>query len=201
MPGSTAESAIDSEISKAAGRALREIYQQQVNSYNAAIGAARVAQAKLFKSIDDAYNAAGKASGAGKSGSKDRQQQLKDLEKIFERYHEITREIEYQERVLKKLSTQIQRTYGTKRLDLYKQKIEELNKLADLQNQKVEAAAGFMLIDEATLNDLGLAADINDHFELTNYTDLLEKSLADYNAALTDYNNAINLEGADKDAL
>lgn len=198
MPSTVAESDIDNQISRAAGRALREIYQQEVNAYNEAIGAAKIAQAKLFKSIDDAYNAADKA---GKTGSKNREQQLKDLEEIFERYHEITREIEYQEQVLKKLSTQIDRTYGTKRLDLYKQKLEELNKLADLQDQKAKAAAAFITIDAANLEDLGLVGKFNDHYELTNYTDLLEGALKDYNAAVESYNARINAEGADKDAL
>lgn len=186
------------QVSQAAGRALKEIYETQIDAYNSAIGAMKVAQAKLFKSIDDAYQKAGKAD---KSGSQARQQQLKDLEKIFERYHEITREIEYQERVLKKLATEIERTYGTKRLDLYKKKLQELNKLADLQAQKYEAAAAFIAVDAGTLESLGLNATTNDHYEITNYTELLEKSLADYNAALSDYNAKVNLEGADKDAL
>ncbi|MBR4983888.1 MAG: hypothetical protein IKY94_15185 [Lachnospiraceae bacterium] len=54
---------------------------------------------------------AGKGSGGGKA--------LADLKEVTERYHEITREIQYQEEELDKLRTTIDRTYGLDKIKLY----------------------------------------------------------------------------------
>lgn len=66
------------------------------------------------------------------------------LEEIEDRYHEINRELERQERVLTKLDHQLERTYGLDRLKLYEEKIEELNKLYEDQRTKSIRATQYL---------------------------------------------------------
>jgi hypothetical protein len=55
----------------------------------------------------------GKSSGSNKAT-------IEELKEVFERYHEITREIEYQEKILGDLEKDIDRTYGLDKIKLYK---------------------------------------------------------------------------------
>ena len=130
-----------------------------------------------------------KGTGSKSSGNL-KEEEAKEFKEELERYHEITREIEYQERALKKLETQINRTYGLDRLKLYEKQIKELTKLAELQEQKAKEAAGYVGIDLANLTSLGLKPQQNkDTLNLDNYTQLLKDSQEEYKEALEEYNN------------
>ena len=121
--------------------------------------------------------------------SKNNKEIAKQLEDILERYHKITREIEYQERALNKLEQQIERTYGLERLELYAQKISKLSRIAELRQQKAMAALGFAAADEQSIRDLGLNPEIDkDTLDITNYTALLEQARAEYNQYMVSYN-------------
>lgn len=121
--------------------------------------------------------------------SKNNKEIAKQLQDILERYHEITREIEYQERALNKLEQQIERTYGLERLELYAQKISKLSRIAELRQQKAMAALGFAAADEQSIRDLGLNPEIDkDTLDITNYTALLEQARAEYNQYMVSYN-------------
>lgn len=131
-----------------------------------------------------------KKGSGGKSSGNLKEEEAKEFKEELERYHEITREIEYQERALKKLETQINRTYGLDRLKLYEKQIKELTKLAELQEQKAKEAAGYVGIDLANLTSLGLKPQQNkDTLNLDNYTQLLKDSQEEYKEALEEYNN------------
>ena len=92
------------------------------------------------------------------------------LEEIEDRYHEITREIERQERVLTKLEHQIDRTYGLDRLKLYEQEIKNLNKLQD--DQRTKSARASRYLSETDRPRLEAA------FKSTQYSDALVDALA-----------------------
>lgn len=143
---------------------------------------AKILGAQAIGEIDNAYNGTDAGGGNGE-GSKER------FDEALERYHEITREIEYQEKVLSDLDKQIERTYGLDRLELYQKKIEELNHLAELQSQKSIAALAFVAEDAAKLNELGLSPNIDQEtLEITNYTALLKQTQDKYKAFLASYN-------------
>lgn len=92
------------------------------------------------------------------------------LEEIEDRYHEITREIERQERVLIKLEHQIDRTYGLDRLKLYEQEIKDLNKLQD--DQRTKSARASRYLSETDRPRLEAA------FKSTQYSDALVDALS-----------------------
>lgn len=146
----------------------------------------KILAAKAIKNVKNAYDGTGgpddDSGGGGKAS-------IERFEEALERYHEITREIEYQEKLLSKLDKQIDRTYGTKRLDLYAQKIEKLNRLAELEQQKSVAALAYIAADQSEIESLGLAPQIDqDSLEITNYTELLKQAQDEYKAYLDGYN-------------
>lgn len=145
----------------------------------------KILGAQAIQEIDNTYNG---TEGPDTSGGDDKASQER-FDEALERYHEITREIEYQERILSDLDKQIDRTYGLDRLELYQKKIEELNRLAELQSQKSMAALAFVAEDAAKLNELGLNPNIDQEtLEISNYTMLLKQTQDEYKAFLANYN-------------
>jgi ABC-type uncharacterized transport system substrate-binding protein len=56
----------------------------------------------------------------------------KELQKVAERYHEITREIQYYQKLLDKLADSKDKLYGKAKIDNINQEIEANKKLIDL---------------------------------------------------------------------
>ena len=115
---------------------------------------------------------------------------LKD-EKI--RYHEITKEIEQQDRALQKLEKQLDKTYGDKRFKLLNEQMELLEKRyanQEILNDLIESALAY---DKNELiksfENLDIEVQFDESGELiTNYTDLFDKARDEYNAKVTERN-------------
>lgn len=119
--------------------------------------------------------------GGGKGGG----DTAKELKEVLERYHEITREIEYQKELLDDISTAADRAYGTDKIEMLTQKIEKLNKVAELQSQKQAAAAAFVTSDLEAIRANGLAVEYDTaSMELKNYTQLLQQITDEYNSRI-----------------
>lgn len=103
------------------------------------------------------------------------------LGKIAERYHEITREIQYQTKALEKLSTASDRAYGKTKLSYLDQEIGKRERILELQENLLKAAELNLIDDAAEVQkQFGNQATFDPiSHELTNYTAL-------YNAAKTD---------------
>ena len=95
----------------------------ELKAVGAQIGAIDAALARL-----KAGNLINSMVGGGKGGG----DTAKELKEVLERYHEITREIEYQKELLDDISTAADRAYGTDKIEMLTQKIEKLNKVAEL---------------------------------------------------------------------
>lgn len=148
----------------------------ELKAVGAQIGAIDAALARLRTG-----NLINSTVGGGKGGS----DTTKELKEVLERYHEITREIEYQKSLLDELSTRVDRAYGTSKIEMLTQKIEKLNKVADLQSQKQAAAAAFVASDLEALRAAGLSVEYDTaSMELTNYTELLQQITDEYNSRI-----------------
>lgn len=146
----------------------------------------KILATKAIQNVKNAYDGTG---GPDDNSNGDGKVSIERFKEALERYHEITREIEYQEKLLSKLDKQIDRTYGTKRLDLYAQKIEKLNRLAELEQQKSVAALAYVAADQSEIESLGLAPQIDQNsLEITNYTELLKQTQDKYKTYLDGYN-------------
>ena len=148
----------------------------ELKAVGAQIGAIDAALARL-----KAGNLINSTIGGGKGGS----DTTKELKEVLERYHEITREIEYQKELLDDISTAADRAYGTNKIEMLTQKIEKLNKVAELQSQKQAAAAAFVASDLEALRANGLAVEYDTaSMELKNYTQLLQQITDEYNSRI-----------------
>lgn len=148
----------------------------ELKAVGAQIGAIDAALARL-----KAGNLINSTVGGGKGGS----DAAKELKEVLERYHEITREIEYQKELLDDISTAADRAYGTDKIEMLTQKIEKLNKVAELQSQKQAAAAAFVTSDLEALRANGLAVEYDTaSMELKNYTQLLQQITDEYNSRI-----------------
>ena len=148
----------------------------ELKAVGAQIGAIDAALARL-----KAGNLINSTVGGGKGGS----DTAKELKEVLERYHEITREIEYQKELLDDISTAADRAYDTDKIEMLTQKIEKLNKVAELQSQKQAAAAAFVTSDLEALRANGLAVEYDTaSMELKNYTQLLQQITDEYNSRI-----------------
>lgn len=148
----------------------------ELKAVGAQIGAIDAALARLRSG-----NLINSTVGGGKGGS----DTAKELKEVLERYHEITREIEYQKELLDDISTAADRAYGTDKIEMLTQKIEKLNKVAELQSQKQAAAAAFVASDLEALRANGLSVEYDTaSMELKNYTQLLQQITDEYNSRI-----------------
>lgn len=170
------KAAYNADAIKQAAQSMLSGTKSELESVGAQIGAIDAALARLRSG-----NLINSTVGGGKGGS----DTAKELKEVLERYHEITREIEYQKSLLDELSTRVDRAYGTSKIEMLTQKIEKLNKVADLQSQKQAAAAAFVTSDLEALRAAGLNVEYDTaSMELTNYTELLQQITDEYNSRI-----------------
>lgn len=131
-----------------------------------------------------------KSGGSNKNKTYDKED-LKTLEDVEDRYHEINRQIERQEDLLDDLSNTTDRAWGTDALNGYENEIKALEKQQELYNEKLEEAQGYLTQDSALVKKYFADAQIGANGEITNYEDLLRENLNLYNAAVERYNLAV----------
>lgn len=130
----------------------------------------------------------------GSGSSKEGKDTAEALKEVLERYHEITREIEYQKELLDDISNMADRAYGTDKVELLTQKIDKLNKVAELQKEKQAAAAAYVLSDLEAIRAAGMGVSYDTaSYELKNYTDLLNQITNEYNSRI----NSVSDENRD----
>lgn len=140
-----------------------------------------------------------KKSGGSKSEAKEKEA----LKWQLERYHEISREIAYQERQVSKLDKTISRAYGTNKLQAFADKEKALNKQLVLEQEKLqEASEKWLEADKAALEELGVGVQFDAGTgEISNYSEIMtaaadaqQKAIDKYNAYVKEHPNATTEE-------
>ena len=157
----------------------------------AEIGASTANLDNLFSNISSGKGSNGGSSGGGSSGKTYDEEDLKTLEEVEDRYHNINRQIERQDDLLDDLSNATDRAWGTEALNGYENEIEALEKQQELYNQKLKEAQDYLTQDSALVKKYFADAQIGADGEITNYEDLLRENLKLYNAAVERYNLAV----------
>lgn len=152
----------------------------------AQIGASTVNLDNLFGNVSS-----GKGSKGGSKGKTYDKEDLKTLQEVEDRYHEINREIQRQDDLLDDLSNATDRAWGTDALAGYENEIKALEKQQELYNQKLKEAQNYLVQDSALVKKYFADAQIGADGEITNYEDLLRENLNLYNAAVERYNLAV----------
>lgn len=154
----------------------------------AQIGASTTNLDNLFSNISSGKGSKG---GSGSKGKTYDKEDLKTLQEVEDRYHEINREIQKQDDLLDDLSNTTDRAWGTEALDGYENEIKALEKQQELYNQKLKEAQNYLVQDSALVKKYFADAQIGADGEITNYEDLLRENLNLYNAAVERYNLAV----------
>lgn len=154
----------------------------------AQIGASTVNLDNLFGNVSSGKGSKGSGGSKGKTYDKE---DLKTLQEVEDRYHEINREIQRQDDLLDDLSNTTDRAWGTDALDGYENEIKALEKQQELYNQKLKEAQNYLVQDSALVKKYFADAQIGADGEITNYEDLLRENLNLYNAAVKRYNLAV----------
>lgn len=154
----------------------------------AQIGASTTNLDNLFGNISSGKGSKG---GSGSKGKTYDKEDLKTLQEVEDRYHEINREIQRQDDLLDDLSNTTDRAWGTEALDGYENEIKALEKQQELYNQKLKEAQNYLVQDSALVKKYFTDAQIGADGEITNYEDLLRENLNLYNAAVERYNLAV----------
>lgn len=154
----------------------------------AQIGASTVNLDNLFGNVSSGKGSKGSGGSKGKTYDKE---DLKTLQEVEDRYHEINREIQRQDDLLDDLSNTTDRAWGTDALDGYENEIKALEKQQELYNQKLKEAQNYLVQDSALVKKYFADAQIGADGEITNYEDLLRENLNLYNAAVERYNLAV----------
>ena len=154
----------------------------------AQIGASTANLDNLFGNVSSGKGSKGSGGSKGKTYDKE---DLKTLQEVEDRYHEINREIQRQDDLLDDLSNTTDRAWGTEALDGYENEIKALEKQQELYNQKLKEAQNYLVQDSALVKKYFADAQIGADGEITNYEDLLRENLNLYNAAVKRYNLAV----------
>lgn len=154
----------------------------------AQIGVSTTNLDNLFGNISSGKGSKG---GSGSKGKTYDKEDLKTLQEVEDRYHEINREIQRQDDLLDDLSNTTDRAWGTEALDGYENEIKALEKQQELYNQKLKEAQNYLVQDSALVKKYFADAQIGVDGEITNYEDLLRENLNLYNAAVERYNLAV----------
>lgn len=154
----------------------------------AQIGVSTTNLDNLFGNISSGKGSKG---GSGSKGKTYDKEDLKTLQEVEDRYHEINREIQRQDDLLDDLSNTTDRAWGTEALDGYENEIKALEKQQELYNQKLKEAQNYLVQDSALVKKYFADAQIGANSEITNYEDLLRENLNLYNAAVERYNLAV----------
>lgn len=154
----------------------------------AQIGVSAVNLDNLFGNVSSGKGSKGSGGSKGKTYDKE---DLKTLQEVEDRYHEINREIQRQDDLLDDLSNTTDRAWGTDALDGYENEIKALEKQQELYNQKLKEAQDYLVQDSALVKKYFADAQIGADGEITNYEYLLRENLNLYNAAVERYNLAV----------
>ena len=154
----------------------------------AQIGASTTNLDNLFGNISSGKGSKG---GSGSKGKTYDKEDLKTLQEVEDRYHEINREIQRQDDLLDDLSNTTNRVWGAEALNSYKNEIKALEKQQELYNQKLQEAQNYLVQDSILIKKYFTDAQIGADGEITNYENLLRENLNLYNAAVKRYNLAV----------
>ena len=135
--------------------------------------------------------------GGGGGGSKEKKDKVTS-EDVIERYHEIQEEMARTAEVLDQIGKLKERAYGANYLKLIDQETAKLRENIKEQERYQDEIAGYLAQDRQAVAALGATFDAEGN--VSNYEQMMQAIMDEYNAAIEAYNNSEQDEG-DKLAL
>lgn len=145
------------------------------------------------KNLSPSNRTAGQKAGKGGGGSKKKTaKDHKDLEKQEDRYHNIKELLNDINTELSRLDKIEDRVYGKARLKYMDQNIDKLKQQLKLTDEYIAEIKEYAAKDQAKLSGIGMGAQYDANGRLTNYEEVLQNIVADYNSAINTYNAAVD---------
>ena len=163
----------------------------QIGSIDAGIAALQSTDLSLGNIGSGSSGGGSGGSGGGSSNRTYDKEELKTLEDVEDRYHNINRQIERQSDLLDDLSNSTDRAWGTEALEGYAAEIAALEEQQENYNQKLLEAQDYLKSDGDLVKQYFADANIAANGEITNYEELLKENLNLYNAEVERYNQAV----------
>lgn len=186
-----AEIAAQYENMAAAAAANANDIEGMIYQVGAAAGSAGHSLGNVGSSGGSGSGSGGSGGGGGSSNRTYDKEELKTLEDVEDRYHNINRQIERQSDLLDDLSNSTDRAWGTEALEGYAAEIVALEEQQENYNQKLLEAQDYLKTDGDLVKQYFADANIAANGEITNYEELLKENLDLYNAEVERYNQAV----------
>lgn len=138
-----------------------------------------------------AHNKGGGGGGGGGKGTPAKAFKAGVGEKPTERrYHKIDQSLSQQSKSMDRVSTSLDRAYGTKRLDLFKKKVDELTKNGELLGEKYKEATDYLYgVDTNNLKEaFGDLVQFGEDGIVSNLDELIDYAMAEGNKVREQYN-------------
>ena len=173
---------LDDDEQKEVARKLAENTEARIKTLKAQIGSIDSAIAALKtsgESFDETFSKIGESSDKNKDIEE-------SLENIYDRYREINIQLALIETNLNRVQKQQEKLSGKAYTENLEQQLELLNQQIDANREKVK----IMQTEQAELMSLleTQGARFNDEGQVTNYKEVMDKALANANAAIDAYN-------------
>ena len=130
--------------------------------------------------------------GGGGGGSKEKKDKVTS-EDVIERYHEIQEEMARTAEVLDQIGKLKERAYGANYLKLIDQETAKLRENIKEQERYQDEIAGYLAQDRQAVAALGATFDAEGN--VSNYEQMMQAIMDEYNAAIEAYNNSEQDEG------
>ena len=140
----------------------------------------------------------GSKGGGGGGGSKKKKQDKKKTSDEVERYHAINKQLNSMGKKLDDISKKKDRAFGPSRLKYMDQEIAAMQEQIKLQEQYNKEVEANLATDKAAIEKYGAVFDADGN--ITNYEQIVENQLKEYNKAVDRF-NASAQEEADDEAL
>lgn len=184
----TLDAALESALNQL--EAQNTSISNQIGSIDAGIAALQSTDLSLGN-IGSGSSSGDSGGGGGSSNRTYDKEELKTLEDVEDRYHNINRQIERQSDLLDDLSNSTDRAWGTEALEGYAAEIAALEEQQENYNQKLLEAQDYLKSDGDLVKQYFADANIAANGEITNYEELLKENLNLYNAEVERYNQAV----------
>lgn len=189
--GAWVQIAAQYENMAAAAAANANDIEGMIYQIGAAAGSTSHSLGNVGSSSGSGSSSGGSGGGGGSSNRTYDKEELKTLEDVEDRYHNINRQIERQSDLLDDLSNSTDRAWGTEALEGYAAEIAALEEQQENYNQKLLEAQDYLKSDGDLVKQYFADANIAANGEITNYEELLKENLNLYNAEVERYNQAV----------
>ena len=173
------------ELDKEWGRQEQGSVRAEIDAVKKAISGIDASILKAQSTLNktgSAIKGAGKKGGSGSSGGGGKEKELKQLDDEIDKYHEINRLIEDNNRLLEKASKLKSRLYGSNYLKALEEETESTKKAQELEKQKLALIEQNLEIARQQANAAG--ANIDATGQISNYYEFLTNKLNSINARI-----------------